>query len=80
MSTLHCALENGADLYVNERHKIRQDCARSTKERKKKEEKEEEECQIGISLFRTVRMQNALYSEVIHSFDWKSAVEHDSGV
>ena len=23
MSTLHCALENGADLYVNERQKIR---------------------------------------------------------
>ena len=25
MSTLHCALENGADLYVNERQKIRHD-------------------------------------------------------
>ena len=23
MSTLHCALENGADLYINERQKIR---------------------------------------------------------
>ena len=81
MSTLHCALENGADLYVNERHKIQKVCARSTKEKKKKEEKEEEEeCQIGISLLRTVHMQNALYSEVIHSFDWKSAVEHDGGV
>ena len=22
----------------------------------------------------------ALYSDVIHSFDWKSAVEHDGGV
>ena len=81
MSTLHCALENGADLYVNERQKIRQDCARSTKEKKKKEEKEEEEeCQIGISLLRMVHMQNALYSKVIHSFDWKSAIEHDGGV
>ena len=81
MSTLHCALENGADLYVNEHHKIRHDRARSTEERIKKEEKEgEEECQIGISLLRTVQMQNALYSEFIHSFDWKSAVEHDGGV
>ena len=22
----------------------------------------------------------ALYSDVIHSFDWKSAIEHDGGV
>ena len=36
VSTLHCALENGADLYVNERQKIRHYRARST----------EEECQI----------------------------------
>ena len=33
MGTLHCALENGADLYVNERQKIRHYSARSTKER-----------------------------------------------
>ena len=50
MSTLHCALENGADLYVNERQKILHYCTRSTEERrrrrrkkKKKEEEEEEE-------------------------------------
>ena len=36
MSTLHCALENGADLYVNECQKIRHYRARSTEERRKK--------------------------------------------
>ena len=36
MGTLHCALENGADLYVNERQKIRHYRARSTEERRKK--------------------------------------------
>ena len=35
MSTLHCALENGADLYVNERRKIRHYRARSTEERRR---------------------------------------------
>ena len=34
MGTLHCALENGADLYVNERQKIRHYRARSTEERR----------------------------------------------
>ena len=36
MGTLHCALENGADLYVNERQKIRHYRARSTEERRKR--------------------------------------------
>ena len=35
MSTLHCALENGADLYVNELQKIRHCRARSTEERRR---------------------------------------------
>ena len=35
MSTLHCALENGADLYVNEHQKILHYRARSTEERRK---------------------------------------------
>ena len=39
MSTLHCALENGVDLYVNERQKIRHYCARSTEEKKKRKKK-----------------------------------------
>ena len=36
---MHCALENGADLHVNERHKIRHYCGRSTEERRKKTKK-----------------------------------------
>ena len=36
MSTLHCALENGAGLYVNERQMIRHYSARSTEERRRK--------------------------------------------
>ena len=39
MGTLHCALENRADLYVNERQKIRHYRARSTEERRKKNAK-----------------------------------------
>ena len=34
MSILHCALENGADLYVNERQKLRHYRARSTEKKK----------------------------------------------
>ena len=34
VSTLHCVLENGADLHVNERHKMRYYRARSTEERR----------------------------------------------
>ena len=36
MGTLHCVLENGADLYVNERQKIRHYRARSTEERRRR--------------------------------------------
>ena len=36
MGTLHCALENGVDLYVNERQKIRHYRTRSTEERRRK--------------------------------------------
>ena len=39
MGTLHCALENGADLYVNEHQKIRHYRARSTEERRRKKKK-----------------------------------------
>ena len=35
MGTLHCALENGAYLYVNERQKMRHYRARSAEERRK---------------------------------------------
>ena len=39
MSTLHCALKNGADLYVNEHQKIRHYRARSTEEIRRKNAK-----------------------------------------
>ena len=35
MSTLHCSHENGADLYVKERQKIRHYRARSTEEKRR---------------------------------------------
>ena len=72
MSTLHCALENGADLYVNERQKIRhyESIALLKKE-------EERECQIAIFYFTRCERKLRYYSDVIHSLDWKSAIEHD---
>ena len=71
MNTLHCALENGADLYVNERQNIRHYRARSAEERRRKK---------FIFYFARCESKFALYSDIIHSFDWKSAIEHDGGV
>ena len=51
VSTRHCALENGADLYVNERQKIRHYRARSTEERRRNKKKKKN----GKSLFFTLR-------------------------
>ena len=39
VGTLHCALENGADLHVNERQKIRHYRGRSTEERRIRKKK-----------------------------------------
>ena len=41
VSTLHCTLENVADLHVNERQKIRHYRARSTEERRRELEEKE---------------------------------------
>ena len=46
----------------------------------KKEEEEEEEGEIAIFYFARRVRKIALYSDLIHSFDWKSALEHDGGV
>ena len=51
VSTLHCTLENGADLHVNERQKIRHYRARSTK----KEEELERRMPNGDFLLSAVR-------------------------
>ena len=78
MGTLHCSLENGADLYVNERQKIRHYRAKSAEERRKKTKKKNAKS-LFVYFAQCVR-KLALYSDVIHLFDWKSAVEHDGGV
>ena len=68
MSTLHCTLENGADLYVNERrYNTIALCLL----------KKEEECQIMIFYFARCVCKIALYSDVLHSFDCH---KHDGGV
>ena len=72
MGTLYCALENGVDLYVNERQKIRHSRARCAEEKEK--------CRITIFYFARCVHKIALHSDVIHSFDWKSAIEHDGSV
>ena len=53
MSTLHCALENEVDLYVNERQKIRHYHTRSTEERRR------------MLYFAPCVRKIALYSDVI---------------
>ena len=78
MGTLHCTLENGVDLYVNKRQKFDTIVLGLLKE--EEDEEEEEECQITIFYFMWCVHHITLYNDVIHSFDWKSAVEHDGGV
>ena len=50
----------------------------------KKEEEEEERRRMPITIFLTLRGAYVncaiIYSNVIHLFDWKSAIEHDGGV
>ena len=84
--TLHCALENGADLHVNERQKIRHYRVRSTEERRRRRRrrrirKKKKNAKSGFFTSRGAYVNlRYSYSDVIHSFDWKSAVEHDGGV
>ena len=42
--------------------------------------KRKEECQIAIFFFARFLRKLRYYCDVIHSFDWKSAIEHDGGV
>ena len=72
IGTLHCALENGSDLHVNEHQKIRHYRARSTDE--------ESRMPNGNFYFMQHAQKLCYYGDVIHSFDWKSAVEHNGGV
>ena len=75
MSTLHCTLQNGVDLYVNKRQKIRHYRGRSAEERRRRMPNRD----IFFYFVRYIRKLH-YYSDVIHSFDWKSAIEHDGGV
>ena len=64
VSTLHCALENGTDLHVNERQKIRHYRARSTEERRirrRRRRRRREECQITIFYYSRSVRKLALY-------------------
>ena len=79
MGTLHCVLENGADLYVNERQNIRHYRDRSTEERRRRRRRKKN-AKSRFSYFTRCVWKIALYSDVIPSFDWKSAIEHDGGV
>ena len=84
MGTLHCALENGVDLYVNERQKIQHYLARSTEERRRRRRigrgrRRRKKKNAKLRFFLTSRGAYVNF-DVIHSFDWKSAIEHDGGV
>ena len=76
MSTLHCALENGANLYVYECQKIRHFRVRSTEE----EEEIRRMPNLNFFYFGQCICKLGYYSDVIHSFDWKSAIEHNGSV
>ena len=76
MSTLHCVLENRADLYVHERYKILHYRAISTEERRRKKKN----AKLRFFYFARCVHKLVLYSDVIHSINWKSAIEHDGGV
>ena len=82
MGTLHCALENGADLYVNEYQKIRHYHARSTEERRGIRRRRKKKNAKSRFFFYFARCARKLryFSDVIPSFHWKSAIEHDGRV
>ena len=71
VGTLHCVLENGADLYVNERQKIRHYRARSTEERRRRIRRRRKKKNAKSRFFYFVRCVHKLryYSDVIHSLD-----------
>ena len=73
VSTLHVVLENGSDLHVNERQKIRHSRRLGPLENKNKNKK------VKWRFF-TSRGAHLNCTIIIHSFYWKSAVEHDGGV
>ena len=75
MKTLNCPLGYGADLYVNECQKIRHYRSKSAEERRSRRRRRMPNRDL-FYFARCVR-KIALYSDAIHSFDQKSAIEHD---
>ena len=65
-------------MFINERQKIRHYRARSTEERRIRRKKKNAKSRF-FYFARCVR-KLALYSDVIHLFDCKSAVERDGDV
>ena len=55
MATLHCALENEADLHLNEREKIRHYRARSTEERRVRTIRRKKKKNVKSRIFFTSR-------------------------
>ena len=74
VGTLHCALENGSNLHVNERQKTRHYRARST------EEEQRRRMPNGDFYFARRICKLHYYGDGMHSFNWKSTVQHDGGV
>ena len=65
VKTLHCAIENGAVLYVNKSQKIRHYCARSAEKyiRRRKRKKKNPNCYFN---FARCLSKIAVYGDVIH--------------
>ena len=75
VGTLHCALENGSDMLTS----VRRYDTIALGLLKKEEERRMPNAIFFFYFARCVR-KLALYSDVIHSFYCKSAIEHDGGV
>ena len=81
MGKLHCALENGADLYVNECQKIRHKHVRSTEEiRRRRRRRKKNAKSLFFTLCGAYVRKLRYHSDVIHSFDWNSVIPHNGGV
>ena len=74
--------------FICKRAKIRHYRDRSTEERRRKKKKKEEEerrrkkmnAKSRFFFFARCVRKLRYYSDVMHLFDWKSAIEHDGGV
>ena len=65
VSTLHCALKKGADLYVNERQKIGHYHARSTEERRRRKNNAKLRFFTSCSAYVKFRYSDVIYTHWI---------------